>query len=383
LLQLRGTLCAKSFIVALAALAATASFAQSSVTLSGNIDAGYQAINLKGGKSAGITNNGSSTSTIQISGTEDLGGGLKANFKLNSDFNPTTTNGNSGGAAAHTASTGSWLNSEQRVGLSGGFGAIDFGVINNGSLAAAGTGTPFGTAVGSGFRSVYSTDSLSVVSSSVVRHDNSVRYQSPNINGFTGEYYFSKKNSNAIADTFSTTFGSYDTLGISEITLKYSNGPLNVAFANQTQDGSGTNVATNTKGTLNTLGVNYTMGALTAYGMYQTAKDNAAVAANKLDRTTSIVGAKFVTGAHSFMVQTGSAKLDSSGATSTATYAVEGQKSTLTGVGYDYALSKRTNLYVRAESINDKAGLVAARANIDVAGQTKITKTALGVKHTF
>ena len=353
------------------------------MTLSGNIDAGYQAINLKGGKSAGITNNGSSTSTIQISGTEDLGGGLKANFKLNSDFNPTTTNGNSGGAAAHTASTGSWLNSEQRVGLSGGFGAIDFGVINNGSLAAAGTGTPFGTAVGSGFRSVYSTDSLSVVSSSVVRHDNSVRYQSPNINGFTGEYYFSKKNSNAIADTFSTTFGSYDTLGISEITLKYSNGPLNVAFANQTQDGSGTNVATNTKGTLNTLGVNYTMGALTAYGMYQTAKDNAAVAANKLDRTTSIVGAKFVTGAHSFMVQTGSAKLDSSGATSTATYAVEGQKSTLTGVGYDYALSKRTNLYVRAESINDKAGLVAARANIDVAGQTKITKTALGVKHTF
>ena len=60
------------------------------MTLSGNIDAGYQAINLKGGKSAGITNNGSSTSTIQISGTEDLGGGLKANFKLNSDFNPTT-----------------------------------------------------------------------------------------------------------------------------------------------------------------------------------------------------------------------------------------------------------------------------------------------------
>ncbi len=373
----------KKSLIALAALAATASFAQSSVTLSGNIDAGYQAISLKGGKSAGITNNGSSTSTIQISGTEDLGGGLKANFKLNSDFNPTTTNGNSGGAAAHTASTGSWLNSEQRVGLSGNFGAIDFGVVNNGSLAAAGTGTSFGTAVGSGFRSVYSTDSLSVVSSSVVRHDNAVRYTSPSFSGFTGEYYFVKKNTNATADTFGTTFGSYDTLGISEITLKYSNGPLNVAFANQTQDGSGTNATTNTKGTLNTLGANYTIGAITAYGMYQTAKDNAAVAANKLDRKTTIVGAKYVTGPHTFMVQTGNAKLNSSGATSTATYAVEGEKSTLTGIGYDYALSKRTNLYVRAESINDKAGLVAARATIDVAGQTKITKTALGVRHTF
>jgi predicted porin len=373
----------KKTLVALAALAATSAFAQSSVTLSGNIDAGYQSISLKGGKVAGITNNGSSTSTIQLSGTEDMGGGLKANFKLNSDFNPTTTNSNSGGAAAHTASTGSWLNSEQRVGLSGGFGAVDFGVINNGSLAAAGTGTPFGTAVGSGFRAVYSTDSLSVVSSSVVRHDNSFRYTSPVMSGFSGEYYYSKKNTNAAVDTFSTTFGNYDTLGISEITLKYSNGPLNAAYASQTQDGSGTNVATNTKGTLNTLGLNYTMGAVTGYLMNQSAKDDAAVAANKLDRTTNIYGVKYVSGAHTFMVQTGNAKLKSTGVTSTATYGVEGEKSTLSGIGYDYALSKRTNLYLRAESINDKAGLVAARANIDVAGQTKITKTAIGVKHTF
>lgn len=358
-------------------------FAQSTVTLSGNVDAGYQAISLKGGKAAGITNNGSSTSTIQLSGTEDIGGGLKANFKLNSDFNPTTNNSNTNGAAAHTASTGSWLNSEQRVGVSGGFGAVDMGVVNNGSLAAAGTGTPFGTAVGSGFRSIYSTDSLSVVSSSVVRHDNSVRYTSPSFSGFTGEYYYSKKNTNAAADTFSTTFGNYDTLGVSELTLKYANGPLNVAFANQIQDGSGTNVATNTKGTLNTLGANYTVGAVTAYLLNQTAKDDAAVAANKLDRKTTIVGVKYVTGAHTFMAQTGSAKLNSSGATSTATYAVEGEKSKLSGIGYDYALSKRTNLYVRAESIDDKAGLVAARANIDVAGQTKITKTAIGIRHTF
>jgi predicted porin len=365
-------------------LAAFGAQAQSSVTFSGNIDAGYQSIDLKGGKSAGIVNNGASTSTIQFSGTEDLGGGLKANFKLNSDFNPTTNNGNSGGAAAHTASTGSWLNSEQRLGLSGGFGAIDLGVVNNGSLAAAGTGTSFGTAVGSGFRSVYTTDSLSVASSSVVRHDNAVRYTSPSFSGFTGEYYYVKKNTKANATTFSTTFGAYDTTGISELTLKYNNGPLNVVFANQTQDGSGTDAAApaNTKGTLNTLGANYTMGPVTAYLMNQTAKDDAALAANKLDRKTTIFGAKYVMGAHSFMVQSGNAKLNSSGQTSTATFAVEGQKSTLTGIGYDYAMSKRTTAYLRAETINDKAGLVAARATIDQTGQTKITKQAIGIRHT-
>ncbi len=374
----------KKSLVALAALAATSAFAQSSVTLSGNIDAGYQSIDYKGGKAAGITNNGSSTSTIQISGTEDLGGGLKANFKLNSDFNPTTTNGNSGGAAAHTANTGSWLNSEQRVGLSGGFGAIDMGVVNNGSLAAAGTGTPFGTAVGSGFRSLWTTDSLTVASSSPVRFDNAVRYTSPNMNGFTGEYYYVKKNTKATNNTFGTTFGSYDTNGISEITLKYSKGPLNVAFANQTQDAKDTGTApADNKGTLNTLGVNYNMGAITGYLMNQTAKDNDATAADKLDRTTNIYGVKYVSGAHSFMVQTGNAKLKSSGQTSTATFAVEGQKSTVTGIGYDYALSKRTTAYFRSESINDKAGLVAARATIDVAGQTKITRQAIGVRHTF
>jgi predicted porin len=283
------------------------------------------------------------------------------------------------------------LNSEQRVGLSGGFGAVDFGVINNGSLAAQGTGNPFGTAVGSGFRSLVTTDSLTVASSSPVRHDNSFRYTSPSMNGLTGEYYYVKKNTNAtnagvagVNTTFGTTFGSYDTAGISEITLKYANGPLNVAFANQTQDAVDAGTApANTKGTLNTLGANYTMGSVTAYLINQTAKDNNATAANKLDRTTNQFALKYVSGAHSFMVQTGNAKLKSSGQTSTATFAVEGQKSTLTGIGYDYALSKRTTAYFRSESINDKAGLVAARASIDVAGQTKIQRTAIGVRHTF
>jgi predicted porin len=55
----------------------------------------------------------------------------------------------------------------------------------------------------------------------------------------------------------------------------------------------------------------------------------------------------------------------------------------LTGIGYDYALSKRTTAYFRSESIDDKAGMATARATIDVAGQTKIQRTAIGVRHTF
>jgi predicted porin len=355
------------------------------VTLSGNVDAGYQSINYKGGKAGGITNNGASTSTIQIAGTEDLGGGLKADFKLNSDFNVTTNKGNTGSGATTAAdnTAGSFLNSEQRVGLAGNFGAVHFGVINFGSLGAAGTGTPFGTAVGSGYRTIYTSDAATTPGSSPARVDNAMRYTSPSFNGFTGEYYYVKKNEKATATTFSTTFGTYDTTGVSELTLKYANGPLNVAFANQTQDATGTNATIATKATLNTLAVNYTLGPVTAYYLNQAAKDDAAVAANKLDRKSNIFGAKYVMGAHTFMVQSGNAKLNSSGQTSTATYQVEGQKSTLTGIGYDYAMSKRTTAYVRAESINDKAGMASARATIDQSGQTKITRQAIGIRHTF
>ncbi len=351
----------------------------SSVTLSGNIDAGYQAINYKGGKSGGITNNGSSTSTIQLSGTEDLGGGLKANFKLNSDINPTTTQGNTGSTVP---TAGSWLNSEQRVGLSGGFGAIDMGVINNGSLTAAGTGTPFGTAVGSGFRSIYTTDSLSGAAASPVRFDNSVRYTSPLFNGFGVQYYAVKKNTNATATTFGTTFGSYDTTGISELTLTYNNGPLNAVLAYQEQNAVGTNATLAAKGKLTTLGANYTIGAVTAYGMYQTAKADSVNADGALDRTSTFLGAKYVTGAHAFMAQYGQAKLDASNLAAAAAQ-VEGKTSKVTGIGYDYSLSKRTTAYVRAESIKDDAGMVAPRATIDVTGNTKISRTAIGVRHTF
>jgi predicted porin len=80
-------------------------------------------------------------------------------------------------------------------------------------------------------------------------------------------------------------------------------------------------------------------------------------------------------GATDLLLSTGSVKAKTPAATTTD---MSG-----TMIGVSHALSKRTTAYFRAETIDDKAGLVAARATIDVAGQTKITKTALGVRHTF
>jgi len=174
----------KKTLVAIASLAAVSAFAQSSVSITGNIDAGFQANTYKGVNVSGIANNGASTSTIQLNGVEDLGGGLRATFKLNSDFNPTAGQGNAGyggvatGQSAGITSTtgvagssGSWLNSEMKFGLAGGFGEIYTGVVNNLTLDAGGTGNPFGTAIGSGFRALYNTDVIGILVSRIGMHD--------------------------------------------------------------------------------------------------------------------------------------------------------------------------------------------------------------------
>ena len=362
--------------VALAALASVSAFAQSSVTLSGNMDAGHQSINYKGGKSAGITNNGSSTSTLGFSGEEDMGGGMAAIFKLNTDYNVTSTQAD-GGSTVPTA--GTWLNSEKFIGLKGGFGQIMAGTINTLHIAGAGAGTPFGTAVGSGFRTVYTSDALTTPGSSPARYDNSLQYNTPTMNGVSGNIYWVGKNPNATATTFSTTFGTYDTTGVQGYRLNYNQGPINAHYTKQTEDAAGTNATVALRASLTTMSANYTMGAFTGYFMDQKAISSDST----LNRKSSFVGVKYVSGPMAFMYQTGNAKLTASPYTSTSTYQVEGSQTKVTGIGADYALSKRTTAYLRNERISDAAGMASARSTIDTSSSNVITRNAIGIRHSF
>ena len=87
----------KKSLIALAALAAvSAASAQSSVTLYGLIDVGYgsHTTTTRDGsgsiKSAGVMDGGNAGNRIGFRGTEDLGGGLKANFVIEQGISPTT-----------------------------------------------------------------------------------------------------------------------------------------------------------------------------------------------------------------------------------------------------------------------------------------------------
>ena len=380
----------KKSLIALAALAATASFAQSSVTIDGVMDAGFQAINYKGNSVNGINGNGSSTSQINFRGNFDLGSGLKADFRVETDWNTVSNSANTGAkntpVAGATGGTGggstitysdstlangaSFGNGEIRTGLAGGFGKVQFGAINNNTLIANLTGQPFGTAIGSGHGAIIRSNAAGTA----VRNDNSVQYISPNFSGFDVAYLQSNAQSKAVDSTsvkstsFSSSMGAYDQAGVKELSVSYANGPLAARFTNLKQQNLAALGTADT--TTNTLGANYALGAAKVFLWNQ--KNSAAD--NSFNTSGTTVSATYTMGATTLMAQMGSVK-SSAGATN-------GKKSTLTGLGFDYALSKTTFVYGRYEAIDDKAALIAAASTID-GTDSKRTRTALGLRVGF
>lgn len=106
----------KKLCLALATLSlSAATYAQSSVSIGGMIDIGIYK------DTSGNTNVGSiQRSNIAFSGTEDLGGGYKANFKMSTRFEPGT-------GALEGASSKPFFHGESTVGFSGPFGSVKFG----------------------------------------------------------------------------------------------------------------------------------------------------------------------------------------------------------------------------------------------------------------
>jgi predicted porin len=376
----------KKTLVAIAALAATGAFAQSSVTIDGGLDAGYQAINYKGNKVSGINGNGSSTSQINFRGVSDLGGGLKADFRVESDWNTASNKGNTGSASTATtlgqetvAAASAFGNGELRVGLSGGFGRVDLGAPNMNTLTTLGTGQPFGTAIGGGYASVTRVNAAG----NAVRDDNAVKYTSPAFMGLTASLYKSNKQTKASAaaatstvagtqqTSYSTALGAYDKLGSQEVGLNYANGPIAGSYSTLKQDSVDVGTGT-TATTVNTLGANYTMGAFKALVLNQTVKTTTGTVAT--DTNYTALTGTYTMGNTVLMASTGSLKQDVG--------SNAGKKSKLTGLGADYNLSKTTALYARYEKIDDQAGAISAAASIDGSEKTR-TRTAIGLRTSF
>jgi len=117
----------KKSLIALATLAAVSgtAMAQSTVTLSGKANIGFT--KNEGQKAQMTGGSDGSDSRIIIRGSEDLGGGLKANFHFEHGFRPDTGALDATGAGAVGTANASFWQRQSWVGMSGGFGEVRLG----------------------------------------------------------------------------------------------------------------------------------------------------------------------------------------------------------------------------------------------------------------
>jgi predicted porin len=321
-----------TFVDALATLAASTAFAQVSIVGTFDPSIAMEDTSYKNGNSVSqnfIRNNSQGTSQITFKGTEDLGGGLKAMFLLENDFDAGKNTGIVGGG-------------EQYLGLSGGFGTLQLGAANTPSLSTMSAATGFGTKIGSGF---------GFLSTSRVRYSNSVVYASPTFSNITVKVGHVFKTS-ADANANITEVGAYTDIG-----LFYANGPLSAGYSvfkiAAAAGGDGTQQ--------NNLAVTYDLGmAKLGFGSYSESKGAAT------DSKATNLSVTVPMGNLSLIANTGS-KDDTTAAN---------KDRSITAVGVKYAMSKNTSVYARL--VNQKFDNMTA--NTDV---TQIKTTLVGMQTNF
>jgi predicted porin len=341
----------KKTLVALAALASMSAFAQSSVTLYGRVDAGLytnKTITAGGGTAnptrisqTGIDNGsnvGLTGSRWGLRGTEDLGGGLKAGFKLENRFN--IDNG------AFTQAGPLLFGGEAFLSLSGGFGTVKVGriftafddlraiAVSKNNFDAA--WTPVGDSYSAGLGNYQG------------RGDNAIKFESANFGGVSGALMHAfGENKTAAAGAGSQTSAH----------IKYVNGPLAVGFGFQNEKANSLAVATKH----NAISAAYDLGVVALSGGINNTKNGAT------KDTDYSVGVTLPLGAAAISAGFASSKSKAGGLTAA--------KGSGFGVSATYSLSKRTTLYTGIKSTNVK----------NAAGNKTLDNDlfSLGVRHDF
>jgi len=327
---------------AVAAAVAVPAMAQN-VTISGRLDAGYSVKDQT--TAAGVKTETSAiefspwtTSRLTMSGTEDLGGGLKAGFNVEATM--------SGGA---TTIGDRQLN----LTLSGAFGSI-----------LAGRTDSMIKSVYDAFDAGYSNnmlgsvDSLDAATNTTTRRDVTVRYTTPKMGGADFSVGVSR---NTVEATGAAK--AEDNSG-EEFGVRYAAGALSAALAYRNVDNKTAAGASSTNKDLG-LGVSYNLGSVVLFGQYFDNESKNKVANTKVDEQFYAIGIRVPVGAATVYAsyvdgesKTGATKLDREG------YQL--------GVKYD--LSKRTYAYV---AYGDE------EADASATTKAKGDQLAIGLVHHF
>jgi len=392
----------KKSLIALAALAATASFAQSSVTISGALDAGLANTKLGSGASATTMASGiHGASRLRFVGVEDLGGGMKANFWL--EMQPDFSNG--------TTSSSGLFNRGAWTGLSGNFGEVRLGRQGTNSVAAvcdidqmgcysgfygggilfSGNGAPGtngaawmaanptrgGAAQNTGVKDLSSNYINDVQASSTgaanqanankfaadsTRYVRAVRYSLPTLaEGLAVNATY------ALGQTLATGGTEGNTTGFD---ANYTRGALKVTGAYQKANAES---STGASGTLTTVGAIYNFGFMSLGAGVQTEKASGGTGLAFTKGDSYALTALFPMGAATPYVKYGQHKY-SGGTLGDVTNAK------VTNLGVRYALSKRTYLY--GDYVNNGATVGASSATTFLSTSQK-SMTSAGLVHNF
>lgn len=354
--------------IALSALALAASsvaFAQSSgtqVTLYGVVDANVQLLD-GASKLTRVQSGGLSGSRFGVRGSEDLGGGLKAFFTLESGINlDDGTNGQNAfwGRQAFVGLATPY----GKVSLGRQYGSIytltsDFSQFSNNNVGAS-------TAVIGGFGGYEPVRGGNVSAASnggPARVNNSVKFESENYDGFSGGALWGAGEvaGNTTGNRVADIYGRYSKNGLDAM----------LSVVDDKAEAVGQSLRTISAAAA------YDWGSYRFNGGVMQVNDRSA--ADK-DGKGYWLGASYRIGQHLIKTQYVESKNDG---------LLSDGKTQAFGVGYQYDLSKRTNLYSSLTRFkNDGVGYASRAAGTIPAGLTNavdrnLTEVVAGIRHTF
>jgi predicted porin len=334
--------------IALAAIGTTSAVAQSNVTLYGRINTTVESqkdVNAQGRVSV-VQNN---SSRWGLKGSEDLGGGLKANFLLESGFGSDTGAGVGG------------FNRESWVGLSGGFGAFKMGNLTGATALYYATSDYIGM---HNHETGTSSDAFYIGAGT---GKNALSYKTPSMGGAAVELQYGLKETKdkSKKDTVALV-GTYE-VGSLYLGGGFSTGPSNFGGASSE------------KGTEIGLAALYTVGPVTVGTTFirNELKDPTAggfTVPGKTKRDSFRVSGMYVLGNSELHLNVGLAgKIKVPGAT------IEKSDALQYTVGYNYNLSKRTKVYAFYSAVSNKEN---AAYNTYEGGKDP-SFLAVGLRHNF
>ena len=345
----------KLIALAVAGLVSGGDFAQSNVTISGQLKVGIDNVSASGATAAGanltsrtrLTDN---NSNIRFSGTEALGNGVSALFQVETSIGTTDCTGTSGAAngACGTAGANTIGTRDTFVGLTGGFGTVLAGKLSvhyqsqvNVESAGLADGLPLPA---SSLNLMNNVNGVAITGST--RLNNAIGYVTPTWGGFNVMLGYTTISENTAAGLKVKDTGW-------NLRPRYDNGPIHFTWSYLAVNGAGSTAASmGTDTRSNRVGAAYDVpGGFKVGLVWDGTKATAADTGIATKRNAWALPLAYANGANTFSFTY--AKAGNVNVSNTGDQANTGAKMFM--LGYDYAFSKRTSVNVAWVSISNES----------------------------